>query len=152
MRSANCGRVRSRARARGFGLLESIVAMAILGSAGLVLFGWLQSSLETASRFREAEQRARLQLEAQAWASALNPMVQPEGETELGALRIRWKSEALEPVRDEFDYGGQLQPVWRVALYAVSFEVSQGPVKASWRQQIAGFESRFKGPRTGAGD
>lgn len=141
-----------RRRAGGFGLLESIVAMALLGSAGLVLFGWLQSSLDTASRLREAEQRARLQLEAQAWASALNPMLQPEGEAELGTLNIRWRSEALEPVRDEYDYGGQLQPVWRVALYTVDFEVSQGAVKASWRQQLAGFESRFKGPRTGAGD
>jgi len=135
----------------GFGLLESIVAMALLGSAGLVLFAWLQSSLETASRLREAEQRARLQLEAQAWVRSLNPMLQPEGNTELGGIRLQWRSEPVEPVRDEYDYNGQLQPIWRVALYVVHFDVSQGPVKASWSQQVAGFESRFKQPRSDPG-
>ena len=48
---------------RGFGLLEAIVAMTILGSAGLLLFGWIHSSLQTSQRLHDAEARARLQMQ-----------------------------------------------------------------------------------------
>jgi len=69
---------------RGFGLLEAIVAVVILGTSGLMLFSWLGQNLATASRVKDAEDRARLQLEAVAWLSNLNPAMESDGERLVG--------------------------------------------------------------------
>lgn len=130
---------------KGFGLLEAIVAMAILGSAGLLLFGWLQSNLETASRLREAEARARLQLEGQGFIARLNPMLKPQGEVRLADIELRWTSRLLEPIRSESTYGEMVTPAWWLGLYEVEVEASQGEVQARWQQTVAGWRSGLPG-------
>lgn len=136
---------RERSAARGFGLLEAIVAMAILGSAGLLLFGWLQSSLETASRLRDAEARARLQIEAQGYVARLNPMRQPSGEQRLADIELRWQSHPLEAPRPEANYGEMIMPVWWLALYEVEVEAVQGPIRSRWTQRVAGWSRQGPG-------
>ena len=56
---------RMRWRTHGFGLLEAIVALALLSGTGLALFSWINQNLQTASRLRAQEQEARLLLAAQ---------------------------------------------------------------------------------------
>lgn len=136
----------SRQAQRGFGLLEAIVAMAILGSAGLLLFGWLQSSLETASRLRDAEARARLQIEGQGFVSRLNPMAQPRGEQRIDDIELRWSSRLLEPVRAEHHYGEMVAPVWWLGLYELDVEARQGETRQQWRQTVVGWRRQLPGP------
>ncbi|MFY8017811.1 MAG: type II secretion system protein [Inhella sp.] len=126
---------------RGFGLLESIVAMALLGSAGLMLFAWIQSSYDTAYRIEQAQRRAQLQLEAQAFLTHLNPVRRPEGREELGGMTLEWTSALVEPMRTEFDYGGNLLPRWRLGLFDLKVKVRQDGVEAIWQQRAVGWES-----------
>lgn len=128
---------------RGFGLLEAIVAIALLGSAGLALFSWVQNSVQTATRLQHAEQRLALQLEGQAWLRHLNPAARASGDEEIGdGLRIRWQSELVEPLRDEDAMGGALQPSWRVGLYRLSVEVAKEGQSAQWQQLQTGWLAR----------
>lgn len=131
----------SHQRARGFSLLEAIVAMALLGSAGLMLFAWIQSNLQTAQRLRDAEARARLQIEAQGWIGKLNPMLRPEGEERLGALRVRWSGRLVEPAMSEFHYGEAVPTRWRVGLYELAVEAEQGDTRTRWTQRVAGWQA-----------
>lgn len=134
----------STARQGGFGLLEAIVALVILGSSGLMLFAWINQSLVDATRLKDAEGRAQLRLEAQGMLSKLNPALEPEGDRKLGDLRIRWRSELVEPMRDEFNYGGNLVPRWQIGLFRVSVDAerSSAGLRVGWVQLVAGWRSK----------
>lgn len=124
---------------RGFGLLEAIVAMVILGSAGLLLFSWIQQSLESASRIRSVERRAAMQLEAQEYLSRINPGQRPNGRETLPGLLLEWTAELVEPMRNEYDYAGNLQPRWQVGLFRLKVKVSRDGDSAEWSQLQAGW-------------
>ncbi|MEH0165280.1 hypothetical protein [Roseateles microcysteis] len=131
---------------RGFGLLEAIVALAILGSTGLVLIAWINQNIVTATQIKEAEARAQIQLETQAWLAVLNPALEPKGERQLGELKISWESELVEPMRDEFSFTGAFVPRWRLGLYRVKARASRSEVNAEWQQLVAGWQERADAP------
>lgn len=149
-------RLRQTRLALGFGLLEAIVALVILGGTGLTLFSWINSNLATASRLKDAERRAQSQLEAQAFLANLNPAMQPAGDAVFGKLRLSWRSETVEPLRDEFDQRGMLEPRWRLGLYRVSVRAAQTDDASGieWQQLVAGWRLRGNGdagPATASG-
>ncbi|MCZ8234459.1 MAG: type II secretion system protein [Inhella sp.] len=125
---------------RGFGLLEAVVAMALMGTAGLMLFAWIQSSYDTANRLRATQDRAQARLEAQAWLMHLNPAKEPEGEVQLGRWTLQWRSSLVEPMRLENDYGGALSPRWALGLYEVRLEAKTAGDAVQWRQRIVGWQ------------
>lgn len=94
--------VRSARRARGFGLLEALVALVILATAGTATFAWINVNLDTVRRVRDREAEDRLREQMAAWAQTLNPARQPEGTAELApGVPVRWTSRpvrALAPV------------------------------------------------------
>lgn len=126
---------------RGFGLLEAIVALVILGSSGLMLFSWIGENMRAASRLRDAEVRAQLQLEGVALLETINPAREPSGEREFGSLRLRWRGELIESMRSENDVGGMLVPRWRLGLYRVHASVEGRQLKAEWTQTAVGYRS-----------
>ena len=139
------GRKPPRARRpQGFGLLEAIVAMLILGTTGLMLFAWINQNLSTATRLKEAEARAQLQLEAQSWLASLNPALEPAGERVLDELRLSWRSELVEPMHDEFDHHGNLVPRWRLGLYRVKVQAhrTERDQWVEWQQLVVGWRVR----------
>lgn len=120
------------------------MALVILGSTGLMLFSWINNNMVTNSRLKDAEQRAQWQLEGQAWLSTLNPSQKPDGDIMLGALRLTWRSELVEPMRDEFDFRGSLSPRWRLGLYRVKAQMSRvdSASRIEWQQLVAGWRPR----------
>lgn len=118
--------------------------MVILGTSGLMLFSWLNQNFETVSRLSDAENRARLRLEAQSLLSTVNPGTEPVGEKDLLDLRLRWHAELVEPMRDEYDMGGYVVPRWRLGLYRVRFQAEhlKSGVRVSWEQLVAGWRLR----------
>lgn len=133
---------RGRRLSAGFTLLEVVVALVILASAGLVLFSWISQNLATASRLKDAQVRAQLHTEGVAWLATLNPAAEPEGELEQGGLRLQWRSTLVEPMRPEDTYGGNLTPRWLLGLYRVQASITRldTGLVAQWQQQVAGWK------------
>jgi general secretion pathway protein I len=133
-------RARAALAARGFGLLEAIVAMALLASTGVALFGWINQNLQQAVRLQEHEQRVRLQLTAQSLIETVNPMQMPRGEMALGPVTVTWSASAMQPVRRNASSHQRETGAWQVGLYALE-------VRATDR--VSGVEARFVQWRTG---
>ena len=104
----------------GFGLLEAIVALALLAGTGIALFTWINQNLDAASRLRVHEQRAQLLLSAQALVETVNPMQARSGQLEAGDLALTWESEPIEPPRANATFNPErLAGPWQVGLYRV---------------------------------
>lgn len=112
------GAARQRHRGNaGFGLLEAIVALALLAGTGVALLAWVQQSWATASRVTEREAKARLSLDARRLVSAIDPAQQTDGELEAGGLRVRWQAALAEPLRPSVPTVADELVRWRVGLY-----------------------------------
>lgn len=109
---------------KGFGLLESIVALTILASTGMALFAWINQNLETASRLKQRDQEARLQLSALELIENINPMSRGEGKVEQPPLKLEWSAELIEPVRANTTFLTGVAGPWKVGLYRMRVKVS----------------------------
>lgn len=136
---------RGSSRQQGFTLLEVIVALVILSTSGLVLFGWINQNLATATRLRESQARSQLQLEGVSWLATINPAAEPEGQREMAGMRLTWRAALLEPMRPEFDFGGALVSRWMIGLYRVNASVTRidNGLHADWQQVAAGWKPVF---------
>jgi len=113
----------SRRRARGFTLLEAIVALAILAAAGLAMFAAMSQSLQMVRRAQDARAADAALRNAVALSETLDPMARPTGEAPLGGgWSLRWEAELLEPLRDGAT--GYLQPgLYQLGLYRMHLEL-----------------------------
>lgn len=111
--------------ARGFSLLEAIVALALIGLAATALFSWLDTTLISASRVREVNSEALLTLDALAFVEKINPMQSPEGTFDAAPLTVRWKSTQRGELRDSAPQG-EGEGVFRIGLYELDV-VATGP-------------------------
>jgi general secretion pathway protein I len=138
----------AKVASRGFTLLEVIVALVILSTAGLALFGWINQNLATATRLRESQARSQLQIEGISWLATINPVAEPEGQREMGGLRLTWRTTLLEPMRPEFDFGGAVVPRWMIGLYRVNASITRldNGVRTDWEQVATGWKSVFATP------
>jgi general secretion pathway protein I len=103
----------------GFGLLEAIVALALMASVGVALFSWMRQGIETAARLRDAQARADTQLHALALIEKVNPATRPEGELRVSGLAVKWNSVLIKPMRPVVGFlavSGAATP-WQVGLY-----------------------------------
>jgi general secretion pathway protein I len=127
---------------RGFGLLEAVVAMALLAGTGIALFTWINQNLDAASRLRGHEQRAQLLLAAQALVETVNPMRAPSGQLEAGDLALTWNAEPIEPLRANATFNPE-RPAgpWQVGLYRLQVQA---------RDRKSGIELEFEQWRVGA--
>jgi general secretion pathway protein I len=107
----------------GFGLLEAIVALALLAGTGVALFSWINQNLEAASRLRLHEQQAHLLLSAQALIETVNPMQSPTGQIEAGDLVLTWRADAMAPPRGNATFSEVQAPgPWLVGLYRLQVQ------------------------------
>jgi general secretion pathway protein I len=102
--------------ARGFTLLEAIVALTLVAGVGLALFGWVNTARITLLRVQDASARQEATSGALEFLKLVNPMLQPNGETQLGRVRLTWRAEPLTPVQQGqgFPQGSSL---YALALY-----------------------------------
>lgn len=87
----------SSGRSRGALLLEVIVAMTVLSTAGLMLLSWMQLNLETVTRLRQTDRESSLEANALALVERINPMREAAGEVALETGLVRWTATALQP-------------------------------------------------------
>ena len=81
----------------GFTLLEAIVALVIMATTLMVLYGWLASSTLGAVRSEETAASLSSARTALSYLERVNPMTQPNGTTEFGTFKLTWHA---EPVTD----------------------------------------------------
>ncbi len=106
----------------GFGLLEAIVALALLAGTGIALFAWIEQSLQSATRLRALEQQARLTLNAQALVETINPAEQPEGSLDASGVRVHWQAEPVEPPQRNTTALVDMPGPWQIGLYRVQVD------------------------------
>lgn len=126
-------------RPAGFSLLEAIVALAIVASAGLALFAAINQSIQMVRRAETARLQDSARRNALAWLETVNPGQQPEGEKQLGELALAWRSEPIEPPRDATM--GYLQAgLFRVGLYDMTVDLRiEGQPATSFHLRKVGY-------------
>lgn len=111
--------------ARGFTLLEAIVALVIFAMGAFALYGWLSTNLITMQRARAGSEALVVRQSALELVGDVNPMLNPSGEREAGALRVQWTSTPLEPPkRGRVQIGGPSP--YMVGLYQMVVNVRLG--------------------------
>src|SRR3546814_8834150 len=95
---------------RGFTLLEAIVALVIFAMGAFALYGWLSTNLITLERARVGSEALVVRQSALELLRDVNPMRDPSGERDAGALRVQW-------TRSE-EHTSELQSLMRIS-YAV---------------------------------
>lgn len=129
------------ARNRGFSLLEAVVAIVLISSAGLALFAWINSNLISLDRIREANVRAETKQNALEYMAAVNPMLAPRGKASLGDVGLAWEATAVSPVKDGTNYP-MGKGLWQFALYDTEVNVMEASEKPwfSFRLRQIGYK------------
>lgn len=97
-------------------MLEALVALVILSSAGWALFDWINASIVALGRVEEANARSAASANAVEFMQSVNPMLRPEGEMDLGDCRITWRASAITIPMDGSDHPRGRSP-FQLALY-----------------------------------
>lgn len=129
-------------RARGFSLLEAIVALTVFSICALALYGWLAVNQTALSRVQASDASVRDARSALAVLESVNPMAEPEGERELpSGLSVRWTSDEIVPRAPGTGPGGT-QLIFDLALYELDVEVlREGREVRRFSLRRAGWES-----------
>jgi len=108
-----------RTRQAGFTLLEAIVALVLIGSAGLALFGWINGNIMALTRIHDVNARSEATANILEYMDRVNPMLTPEGAAPLGAYSIRWRSQAISNISEGVNYP-RGQSLYQLALYSTA--------------------------------
>lgn len=88
----------------GFTLIEAIVALVLIGTTGMALFGWINTNIITLNRVQEINAENAATINAVEYMNSINPMTSPEGQANLGSYRLLWKAETVIEPRDGAGY------------------------------------------------
>ena len=128
----------------GFTLLEAIVALVVFTMGALALYGWLSTNIITLDRIRARQQMELTMHSALDLVRRTNPMETPDGQREVGNLRVSSSSVLLEPAKPNVVQSGR-PGIFVVGLYQVSVRVSRngqilqtfGVRQVGWKQVMA---------------
>lgn len=111
-------------RARGFTLLEAIIALVIFSMGAFALYGWLSTNLHTLARVDAGREMLALQRSALDLVRGVNPMDTPRGRREIADLVVEWNAELIEPARrGRSQVGGAT--IFEVGLYRLDVRLAQ---------------------------
>lgn len=128
--------------ARGFTLLEAIVALTIFSICAIALYGWLAVNVNALARVDARANEVRDGRTALAMLEPVNPMLEPAGERDLpGGLVVRWTSS--EVVKRKPAVSMTNDPlVFDIALYEMDVQALRGGRQTSqFKVRRAGWES-----------
>ncbi len=124
---------------KGFSLLEAVVAMVLLASVGVSVFGWINGTLNSLHRMKSVQKEQQIARNALTFMETVNPMQESDGETAVGNLTIRWESRLVEPVRKGagYPFGDSL---YRLGLYDVTVFAGSEDIQTHFTVRLAGYE------------
>lgn len=109
----------SKSGQEGFGLLEGLVAIAILAGTTVAIFALVGNILSSAYRVGRSNASAQVTVNALEVMTLVNPMVRETGKVDLGPYTVSWTSAALTPV---IDRAGSL---YQIGLYQSDVRVEE---------------------------
>ena len=128
-------------RSAGFTLIEAMVAMVIIGGAGMALFTWVNASIVALRRVEDANARSAATTNAIEYMQSVNPMLKPEGQVSLGAYQLSWKAQPQMPITDG---AGQMmmRSQFQLALYdtLVKATFSDGSYWFDFKMTLVGYK------------
>lgn len=110
------------AHARGFTLLEAIVALVVFSLGAFALYGWLSANLITLQRVQEQREIGEATTTALNLVRNVNPLEAPRGSRRIGNLEVTWEATALQQPRDAVTQVGQ-RSAFEVGLYQLDVRV-----------------------------
>lgn len=125
----------------GFTLIEAIVALVLIGTTGMALFGWISTNIITLNRVHEINAENAATINALEYMSSINPMISPEGQVDLGAYRLSWEAEtAIEP-RDGAGYPNGIS-LYQLGMYQtiITVQKPEGQFWFSFTLQQVGYK------------
>lgn len=123
----------------GFSLLEAVVAMVLLASAGVSVFGWINGTLNSLHRIESVQKEQQILQNALTFIENVNPMRNPGGDAATGNLTLHWESRLVEPPRRGagYPFGDSL---YRLGLYDVDVTARTEDVQTHFTVRLAGYE------------
>jgi general secretion pathway protein I len=115
---------RPRHKQSGFSLLESIVALVLLASVGMALFSWINTSVMSLQRVREANLESETTLNVIEYMQTVNPLLKPDGKADLGSYGLTWKATQLGPLRDGAGYPAGIG-LWQLGFYETEVNITR---------------------------
>lgn len=113
-----------RKHQRGFTLIEAIVALVLIATTGMALFGWINSNIIALSRVQEQNSTNAATLNVVEYMYSINPMATPDGRADLGAYTLSWTSRAVADVVDGASYPIGIS-LYQLALYESKINVAK---------------------------
>ena len=119
-------RVRHPKLQAGFSLLEAIVAMTVMATSLLALYGWLSSSTIALNRVNAQSRALEDARTAISIIEAVNPMLEPQGTREIEGVTVRWESKPVADRRSGRSRAGSAT-AFDLGLYELKVVVMRGP-------------------------
>lgn len=111
-----------KGRQTGFTLLEAIVALVLVSTAGLALFGWINTNIMALTRVQDANARSEATVNILEYMERVNPMLTPEGHARFGTYTMHWHSQPVTNVIDGANYPRGVS-LYQLALYSTAISV-----------------------------
>ncbi|TWI14273.1 PulJ/GspJ family protein [Aerolutibacter ruishenii] len=134
-------RAPSTRHAQGFSLLEAIVAMVVMASTLLVLYGWLSSSTLALTRVQAQSRALEDARSALAIMETVNPMLDPRGQRTIGPISVAWQATPAFARRSGISRAG-MPTLFDFTLFDVDVKVTrEGRLVKQFRLRRAGWEA-----------
>lgn len=135
----------------GFSLLEAIIAMTILATSGLALFGWVSQSYSGMIRVEEAQARHQLMDDLDAYFRTLNVPGETSRQLVVNDYDVRWQSRLIEPLQRGRSTAGAPSN-FELGLYRLDIEISQdNRLIGEYQTRLVGYRSLSSGNNVNPG-
>lgn len=131
-----------RKKARGFSLLEAIVALAIFATSTVSLYAWYSTSLIGLIRAEENAKSLEFITNLDAHFYSLNLQDERVGEFQDGEFVAQWEANLVESKKEGRTASGTLG-YHRLGLYEVSvflYRLDDDELISSFRTRLVGYE------------
>ena len=114
--------------------------MTLAATLGIAIFSWISSTLSNIERIESHTRRETAVANTLGFIQTINPMLQPQGEQELGLYRIEWSAQLAAPIRKSKSLTINAPGSYEIGLYTVQTSVFEGKALAAvFKLQLAGY-------------